>query len=185
MLQPYISLWPVSVSFEFRTFFYFSLCQVMQLVASSNSPSASSTSNTGSSGALLNTIAQTLQVMNSANSLSGIAQLLTAPIDGNKTGDPSHTGASQGGKPLLAQVIQAIGALSANSASASGSGATGGNTSPYNPLSAIFDYFSGSGAAHLLPARRKKPMDLEDLFTSFSSPSSERTSSASGWSLIP
>lgn len=157
----------------------------MQLVAAGNSGSSSSSSNSGSGSSstpLLNTLAQTLNVMNTAQSFSGIAQLLSNSLDtNNQTGsaDSMQSSENQNSKPLFSQILQAFNTINQGSSSG-GSGLSGGSnggsggggssagSTPYNPLGAILDYFSGSGSSYHLPARRKKPLDLDDILNGFS-----------------
>lgn len=137
----------------------------MQLVTnpSSNSPSSGSSP-------LLNTLTQTLNVMNTAQSFSGLAQLLTR----NDSSNHSISSDQENNRPLVAQVLNAINSLSAasspSSTSSSSSSSSNGST-PYNPLGAIFEYFTNGGSSSLMPARRKKPLELEDIWNGFGSSS--------------
>ncbi|RWS27354.1 uncharacterized protein B4U80_00101 [Leptotrombidium deliense] len=124
------------------------LCQVMQAV---------------SGGQMSNALNQAAQVLTAAHSAANTAQSLGSLASlfqqysnngniGSQTGTTDNT---HNNKSIISQILNFIASFNGNSQNAN-----------FNPLSAIIDYFSNGNSAvasSLLPARRKKPLELEDV----------------------
>lgn len=125
---------------------------------------------------LLTTLTQAAQVVSAAHSAATTAQSLgslAALITGSGNaadGQPAKSGS------LMAQLASSLAALNGGAplggqgggppGSAAAQGAGTGSGANFSPLLAVLDYLASnekSPVSHLLPARRKKPFDLEDL----------------------
>jgi len=101
---------------------------------------------------------------NTAQSIGSLASLL------HHFSSSSSSPSSSDHKSLVSQIASALASPSTSSSSsdqAVNQPLTSG-TSNFNPVLAVLDYLASnsqekSGVASLLPARRKKPMDLEEL----------------------
>lgn len=127
-----------------------SMCQVMQSLQGNS---------------LLTTLGQAAQVVSAAQTaattahgLGALASLLT----GSGSGDQS--------KSMMSQLISGLSALNGNGNSNNNQNLAGTpgetSTSNFSPLLAVLDYLASnekSPVSQLLPARRKKPFDLEEL----------------------
>ncbi|RWS09747.1 hypothetical protein B4U79_08883 [Dinothrombium tinctorium] len=130
------------------------LCQILQALTGGQTSSA-----------LMNSVNQAVQVLTAAQSaattaqsLSSIAAILQQYSSGS--GNPSSHGATgeQSNKSFVTQLLNLIASLNPSP--------NNNNNNNFSPLAAIIDYFSNGNSAvasSLLPARRKKPLDLEDI----------------------
>lgn len=139
------------------------MCQVMQSLGS---------------GSLLGTINQAAQVIQAAQSLGTIGQgtlslanLVQQLSQGSNSGGGTNSQKAQSGLSQLMTLLEdppktVHGTTSSASSDASSSIASG--SSNFSPILAVLDYLASnsnekSAISSLLPARRKKPMDLEEL----------------------
>lgn len=125
-----------------------------------------------------NLLTQAVQVIsaaqtaaNTAQSIGSLASLLHHFSSASSSSSPSSASGEQPSKSLMSQIAAALSSddlspppsspPSSTSSSLSGS-------SNFNPVLAVLDYLASnsnekSAVSSLLPARRKKPMDLEEL----------------------
>uniref|UniRef100_T1KGC5 Spaetzle domain-containing protein n=1 Tax=Tetranychus urticae TaxID=32264 RepID=T1KGC5_TETUR len=160
------------------------LCQVMSALGGGSQVS-SGLLNTLSSAAQVMTAAS--NAANTAQSLSSLASLIqqfsgsgstsgsSSSTSGSSTpssasltslgssGSSGSSGTSEVSKSMFTQVLSLLASLNANSGSTSSLSTT---TNNFSPLSAIVDYLMNvnpTAISSLLPARRKKPLDFEDI----------------------
>lgn len=142
------------------------MCQVMQSLGS---------------GSLLGTINQAAQVIQAAQSLGTIGQgtlslanLVQQLSQGSNSAGGSNSQKSQSGLSQLMTLLEdppktVHGTTApASSPSSDGSSSIASGSSNFSPILAVLDYLASnsnekSAISSLLPARRKKPMDLEEL----------------------
>ena len=142
------------------------MCQVMQSLGS---------------GSLLGTINQAAQVIQAAQSLGTIGQgtlslanLVQQLSQGSNSAGGTNSQKTQSGLSQLMTLLEdppktVHGTTApASSASSDGSSSIASGSSNFSPILAVLDYLASnsnekSAISTLLPARRKKPMDLEEL----------------------
>lgn len=128
-----------------------------------------------------NLLTQAVQVIsaaqtaaNTAQSIGSLASLLHHFSSASSPSSPSSTPGEQPSKSLMSQIAAALSSddlslsppPSSPPSSTSSSSLSG--SSNFNPVLAVLDYLASnsnekSAVSSLLPARRKKPMDLEEL----------------------
>lgn len=126
-----------------------------------------------------NLLTQAVQVIsaaqtaaNTAQSIGSLASLLHHFSSASSSSSPSSAPGEQPSKSLMSQIAAALSAEdlspppSSPPSSTSSSSLSG--SSNFNPVLAVLDYLASnsnekSAVSSLLPARRKKPMDLEEL----------------------
>jgi hypothetical protein len=115
-----------------------------------------------SSNAMLNTLSQAVQVLSAATNAATTAQSIGSLASmlqqlGSGSASSSSGNSEQSKQSMFHQVINILSSLS---------GSSNQNNNNYSPLVAVLDYFMTSASSpisSLLPARRKKPLDFEDI----------------------
>ena len=114
-------------------------------------------------------LTQAVQVISAAQTAANTAQSIGSLASLLHHFSSSSSPSDQ--KSLVSQIASALGSPSpppvASSETTSSSGISSG-TSNFNPVLAVLDFLASnsqekSGVSSILPARRKKPMDLEEL----------------------
>lgn len=118
-------------------------------------------------------LSQAVQVLSAAQTAANTAQhigSLASLLHHFSSSSSSQSPPSQDHKSLIAQLASAIGGSPAASEQqpAVNQQPLSSGTSNFNPVLAVLDYLASnsqekSGVSSILPARRKKPMDLEEL----------------------
>lgn len=116
-----------------------------------------------SSNAMLNTLSQAVQVLSAATNAATTAQSIGSLASmlqqlGSGSASSSSGNSEQSKQSMFHQVINILSSLSGSS--------NQNNNNNYSPLVAVLDYFMTSASSpisSLLPARRKKPLDFEDI----------------------
>lgn len=130
----------------------------------------SAASNAANTAQSLSSLASLLQQLTSSGSTSGTGSTASSSSSSSSNSNSvsgsssSSTGSDTTTKSTFSHVITLLSALNNNANTNSGSNNNNGNN--FSPLSAIVDYFMSVNPATisgLLPARRKKPLDLEDI----------------------
>lgn len=127
-----------------------SMCQLMQSIQGNS---------------LLTTLSQAAQVVSAAHSAASTAQSLgslASLVTGGGSGDPSKSSS------LMSQIVSGLTALNGGTAlpGMPTNAAPNTGSSNFSPVLAILDYLASndkSPVSQLLPARRKKPFDLEEM----------------------
>ena len=125
----------------------------------------------------MSTLGQAAQVMSAAHSaastaqsLGSIASLLSGTSALSNGGPPGEAGQPSKSASMMSHIITGLNALNTGAAGTSslspGSPSSDSSGSNFSPILAVLDYLASnekSPVSQLLPARRKKPFDLEEL----------------------